>query len=84
MLPNVNFSTIHKNYLMSTEPVPDQALHDRMDPITVVEIVKNENLDALLGLSFLGCFLISIFVYYMILKWVAKVTRNLNQKLSIL
>ena len=84
MLPNVNFSTIHKSNLMSTEPVPVPALHDKMDSITVVEIVKNENLDALLGLSFLGCFLMSIFVYYMILKWVAKVTRNLNQKLSIL
>jgi len=63
MLPNVNFSTIHKSNLMSTEPVPVPALHDKMDSITVVEIVKNENLDALLGLSFLGCFLMSIFVY---------------------
>jgi len=57
---------------MSTEPAPAPALHDKMDPITVVEIVKNENLEALLALSFLGCFLTSIFVYYLILKWVAK------------
>jgi len=72
MLPNVNFSTIHKNHLMSTEPAPATAIHDKIVPISSVEIVKNENSEALFGLSFLCCFLIFLFVYYLILKWVAK------------
>ena len=65
MLPNVIFNASHKVESFSQVPIEN---------IIKIEIVKQENHEALGVVLFLFSFLIFLSLYYCLLKWVAKVT----------